>query len=315
MYIRNDRWVGYAPHMMLATVVDETPPAMTPDAVGAKMFVVGASSDPVSVQSPRQAPPPMKQPPLPPVHGAKAAGNATPPNPLGSAPQTDSVRMPTIKGIGQDAEWLKRMRSILAFLTKEGFDPMFVTDPFDDPEEHAKYKSLVDEKLTGSMIFSLDGESAETVSPVDTREAFFKQPSIVWHILAVTMLMHGNTTKTDFLKRLFQEWTDVLDYVKSLTRNKTASALRILHEIIPEHAKETTQTYTTLLLCDDSTRLSKARAEIIIAWTQRLKSDARECWNRNRINARVLSLTDHLMTLKPKGKADVKSKKDEDSEF
>ena len=278
-----------------ASIVGGAPPAMTPDAVEARMIVAGASYGPESIQSPRPAvPPPGKTPPLPPVPGARPA------NPLGNSVQKDSVRPPGVAmpAIGQNAEWSKTMQEILAVLTRAGFDTKLVIDPFQDDNEYAAQESLVESYFSELQIFNMNSNTVEKVRPLD-EISFYRQPSIIWHILGVTMLVHGKTTHAGFLKRLNKECAGVLDYVKSLTNYKQAPALKILHEILRKHVKETKGIYSKLMLCDNSIGFSTPRALIIVDWTNRLKSDAYECWERNRTRTRLHRLTLHVASVRP----------------
>ena len=278
-----------------ASIVGGAPAAMTPEALEAKMVEFGASYGPESIQSPRPAvPPPGKAPPLPPVAGAKPA------TPFGAKVPTDPIHptnLPPVK-LGQDTAWLKSMQAILGVLTRAGFDVSLVIDPYQDRDEYVAQELLVETYFKEMRLFDLQSNAVENVNFIDG-VGYYKQPSIIWHILGVGMLVHGATKHAGFLKRLNREWNDVLQYVKNLTANKQSRALNILNEILRKHIKETRQIYSKVMLCDESIGFTKARAKILIDWTQRLKSDAYECWKQNRTRTRIFHLANHAAFVVP----------------
>lgn len=254
-------------------------------------MVVGASSGLESMQSPRPAVG-RSFGPLP-VIPVKV------PSLLGNAVKTDTIvtvegaKLPSLGSI----DWTKKMHSILAVLTKAGFDVKLVVDPFQDDEEYDRQEMLAESYFSGQQIFNLANDMVETVNPLDS-VGYYKKPSIIWHILGVAMLMHGETTKTDFLRCLNREWMEVLDYVMALTCAKQAPAIRILDEILRKHVKETKEIHSKLMLCDDSIGFSNPRAVIVIDWVRRLKLDARKCWEENRTQSRLRRFKGHVASVK-----------------
>ena len=197
--------------------------------------------------------------PLNPMEEYKKAAEA-----LGTAPPNDSTEDPD-----KTSKIIEKCKGVL---TAKGLNTDLVLN-VSDVEEVEEEVDAVQQKLATLELFST---SPRAILPSNAESGLLIKETIPFHIIGVSVLMHG---EADFIEYICKLWKENVEFVTRLASKK---ALEILKRVMCKHVRGTAKMYYVLLSASDYPGLCKERGRAIIQWIKKVQTEATICWNQEK---------------------------------
>jgi hypothetical protein len=223
----------------------------------------------------------------------------TPPVPVDVVSATATVKLPSL-----DPTWTKRIEAVKTSLKTRNLKPEAVLEPFGSGV--LTNTEIIPKAFAKVEMFSFDGNVVKD----DPMLGYTIAHAIPMHIIGLDAMVSGKTTRTEFHKKLADEWKGVIDFVSVMTTHNSSFSNCVLGVILKHHVAETASMYCILVHCSESTGLCKTRAKILLEWVRSLKEDAEDYWKLHSKDLIIQALRGAILRIKQKKPKDAEKTQD-----
>jgi len=285
-----------------ASIVGGAPDAMTPDAVEARMLVIGAQSDSRAVgesaaaadsgekEAPAKTPANMfgqaSTGPKTYASHIKTSENAAKPK----APQTleEIGKVPTDAIDRATAKWNPLLAIMLKLSDDAGIASHVIINRI-KPLTLGKQASILRDFFSSHQSFDLKEKVAITNDPL---LGFTKKNTIPFHHLAVICLLTGKNPNRGYFETLHNEWKQVVKHCTAMCDNDASVTRDILDYIVAKQVRKTYEHYAMFVNASKDPGMCDRKLECVKVWISKLNEDAEAYYKIYMYQQQVQSLQD-----------------------